>query len=439
MKARLVPLYFKSEKNEEFDQQLIRLKKQLKDEAEFFEPIEVSERIPENIEGVIFPQLVGDAFKKIEDLKKIKVPLLAITSEFGTVNMWDFEVVTFLKSNGLQAFAPYNIHQTKLICRALGVKREMKQAKFLVFQDNPGDGMQASIFKRFYWWEDQCTQTIKDQFGITIVVKSYKELGERAKKISNEEAKKAWEEKDYPIENVPEQSIISAMKLYLAVKQEVEKDENIVGAGINCLNESFYSDTTPCLTWCMLFEEKQLIWACEGDIMSLLTKYITYKTLQRPIMMTNLYPFLMGMAAIKHERIDKFPDIEEPENHILIVHCGYMGLIPKCFAKEWTLKEKVLAIVDDHATAVDAEFPIGDVTLVEFHPTLKRVMVVEGELEGYEQYPDSDCLNGGLIKVNDGHKFMDTMYSHHCCITTGKNARDLKLVARVLGLSVDYV
>ncbi len=57
--------------------------------------------------------------------------------------------------------------------------------------------------------------------------------------------------------------------MYLAIKEEVEKDPDIKGAGINCLNESFYSDTTPCLAWSLLYEEKGLVWACEADTISL--------------------------------------------------------------------------------------------------------------------------------------------------------------------------
>ena len=38
MKARLVPVYFKSEKDEEFSDQLVRLKKLLYEEADILEP-----------------------------------------------------------------------------------------------------------------------------------------------------------------------------------------------------------------------------------------------------------------------------------------------------------------------------------------------------------------------------------------------------------------
>ena len=75
-----------------------------------------------------------------------------------------------------------------------------------------------------------------------------------------------------------------------------------------------------------------MIWGCEADTMSMITKYILHKSLEAPIMMTNLYPFLLGNAALKHERIKSFPDVaSEPENHVLVAHCGYMGVIPHSF------------------------------------------------------------------------------------------------------------
>ena len=84
----------------------------------------------------------------------------------------------------------------------------------------------------------------------------------------------------------------------------------------------------------MLFEEKRIILGCEADTMSMATKYIINKSLGAPIMMSNIYPFLVGMAALKHERIEKFPDVPEPENHLLVAHCWYLGVLPKSFSYE---------------------------------------------------------------------------------------------------------
>ena len=438
MKATLAPVYFEKSRDEEFDKQLKNLKSLFSDDAELIKPVALGSKLPD-VDAVIFPQLVGDAYRQVELIKEIPVPLVAVTSEFGTVNMWDWEIVSFLKSEGCRILSPYTLDLTKKICKALALKRDMQKTKFVVFQDNPGIGMQAEIFKRFYWWEDRCTDLIKMKFGVTLEKRSFKKLGEDAGSISDSEAEEVLKNWKIPMDGVSNRALNSAVKIYIAVKREVEMDERIKGVGINCLNESFYSDTTPCLAWNMLFDELGLIWACEADTMVLTTKYIIHKSLGVPIMMSNIYPFLMGKAALKHERIEKFPDVEVPENHLLVVHCGYLGVVPQSFASQWMLKPKVLAIVDENATAIDARLPEGNITLAKLDPTLSKLMVVEGILEGYSQYPGSDCRNGAVIKIPDGHKIMDKFYSHHYLLITGHRKVELKYMLEVMDLELEEI
>jgi len=438
MKARLVPVYFEDERDDEFDRVFGNLKELLKDEAEFLEPVELGSRVPD-ADGVIFPKLVGKAFKEVQKFRKFKMPIIIATSEFGTVNMWDWEIVSFLKSQGIKPFTPYNVELTRIICRSLALKRIMPEQKFLVFQDNPGEGMQASIFKRFYWWEDACTNLMKEKFGITIEKRSFKKLGEAAKSISDDEAKDKLNSISIKTEGLDERALLSAIKIYLAITKEIEGDDSIAGIGINCLNESFYSDTTPCLAWNLLYEEKGLMWACEADTMSLLTKYLIHKTTQAPIMMSNIYPFLMGMAALKHEKIDKFPDVEEPENHMLVAHCGYLGVVPVSFSSSWVLRPRVLEIVNPNAIAIDARLPEGPLTLAKLHPGMEKIQVVEGELEGYVQYPGSDCRNGAVIRVQNGYRIMKSFYSHHNLLITGHRKEEIGIMAEAFDLEVEEV
>jgi hypothetical protein len=143
---------------------------------------------------------------------------------------------------------------------------------------------------------------------------------------------------------------------------------------------------------------------------------------------------------LKHERIPDFPKVKaNPENHLLLAHCGYLGVAPKSFCTEWTLRPKVLAIVNDNATAIDARLPVGDMTLAKLHPTLNKIMVVEGELESYAQYPGSDCRNGAVIKVPDGHKFMNALYSHHYCLMTGHKRVEIEMLSRVFDLEIEEI
>jgi hypothetical protein len=439
MRARLVPLYFDPGKDDDFDTQLNALRSLLGDDAEILAPAPLGTSPPE-AEAVVFPQLLGEAYRQLDAFRAIDLPILILTSEFGTLSMWDWEIIDYLRSEGVETIAPYNLEQTKAVCRALGVKRDLGQAKFLVYQDNPGEGFQPAIFKRFYWWEDECTQRMADKFGLTIVKKSFRRLGAAAKQIPDSEAEGVRKARDLPTQGISIGAIRGAVKLYIAIKQELDRDRAIRGVGINCLNESHFSDTTPCLAWDMLYQERELIWGCEADTMSMLSKYILHQSLGVPIMMTNLYPFVMGDAALKHERIEGFPEVEdEPDDHILVAHCGYMGVIPRSFSTEWTLRKKVLGIVDENATAIDARLPTGEVTLAKLHPTLEKMTVAEGSLTSYAQFPGSDCLNGGVIRVRDGHKLMASLASHHYLLLTGHNLVDIRMLSKVFDLTIEEI
>lgn len=439
MKARLVPLYLDPGRDDEFDRQLAAIRELLGEYAEFLAPVALGQSLPE-AEGVIFPQVLGEAYRQVPAFQAIRLPILLITSEFGTLSMWDWEIAEYLRAHGVATIGPYTLRQAQNVCRALAVQRELRETTFLVYQDDPGEGHQASIFKRFYWWEDECSQRLHDKFGVTVVKRSFRELGAAAQAISDADADQAWAERQLPSGGLSPRAIRSAVKMYLAVRRDLDADPSIRAAGINCLNESRFSDTTPCLAWDLLYQERRLIWGCEADTMSMLTKYLLHKSLAAPVMMTNLYPFLLGQAALKHERIASFPDVDaDPEHHVLVAHCGYMGVIPHAFCTDWTLRKKVLAIVDDNASAIDARLPVGDVTLAKLHPALDKLTVAQGQLTGYAQFTGSDCLNGGIIKVRDGHALLKALASHHYLVLVGHHLVDIQFLGRVFGLSIEEI
>jgi hypothetical protein len=440
MKARLVPVYFAEGRDQDFDRQLSILKNLLAEDVSFCDPVPLGDPVPQDSDAVIFPQFLGEAYHMVDEFKAIDLPILVVTSEFGTVLMWDWEICSYLRSEGINTIAPYSLEQTRKACRALGVKRELNSTKFLVFQDNPGVGMQSEIFKRFYWFEDECIQRMIDKFGIQLVKKSYKQFAGRAMSISDEKADDVIGEWPVNTGDITTRQLRSAVKIYIALSEELDNDPSIRAVGINCLNESRFSDTTPCLAWSMLYEERRLIWGCEADIMSMITKYLLHNSLGMPIMMTNLYPFLMGQAALAHERIPHFPEVETaPEDHILAAHCGYLGVLPTSFATEWALRKKVLAIVDDNATAIDGRLPEGPMTLAKIQPTLQSLMVMEGSIEGYVQYPDSDCLTGGVLRISDGYKLVNNVASHHYLLMTGHQLSDIQMLGQIFDLGIDIV
>ncbi|MCL4249827.1 MAG: hypothetical protein KJ065_16900, partial [Anaerolineae bacterium] len=71
------------------------------------------------------------------------------------------------------------------------------------------------IFKRFYWWEDECSQRMLDKFGVTIERRSFREMGAAAKALPDSAAEAVWEAwKDrLSLEHMPDRSRLSALKV----------------------------------------------------------------------------------------------------------------------------------------------------------------------------------------------------------------------------------
>src|SRR5262249_2526030 len=139
-KSVLLPLHFTVEPDEEFNRQLAALHQLLDSNASILAPAPLGSAIPDSVDAVVFPEVLGEAYRSMASLKAIRVPILIITSEFGTVSMWDWEIAAYMRGEGVSSLAPTNLEQARMMCRALGVKRQLRQSKFLVFQDNPGAG-----------------------------------------------------------------------------------------------------------------------------------------------------------------------------------------------------------------------------------------------------------------------------------------------------------
>ena len=422
IKAKIVPIRFKeinARELGEYKQQLEILNAIYGDVAEFMDTVVAGDPIPE-CDAIVFPQLIGAAYHYKDVLRQYDKPMIVITSPFGTVDMWDWELIAYMRSAGFNVFSPYNIELGKVIFRAIAAKEHMKGAKFLMFQDDPGEGMQAYIFKRFYWWEKECSEQIEKFFGAKLIYKSWKAVNQRAAEIDAQKALDEFASWDIPCEGIDELG-------------------GVDGIGANCLNESMYSNTTPCLIWNMLFEKYGIIWCCEGDTLTLISTYVLYQSLRQPIMMTNIYPFLVGKAAIHHEKIDDFPPVPDPENYALGVHCGYAGFAPRCFCSKWKMVPKVLAIVDEKTYMIDCELPTGDMVLAKINPSFDRITVIPGQLEKYVQFPGTDARNASLLHYSKGEKVMEELPSHHQMIITGRQQAAITQIARVFGWACEVI
>ncbi len=441
-RPRLLPVHLEAAPQPAFHAQMAHLHGHLDDLVEWLDPAPIEAAATTDADAVVTPDLSGVAYGKVDAFRAITVPILVITSEFATVSMWDWEIRDHLRRRDIATIAPLSAQEARDICRALAVKTTLRTARMLAYQDEIGAGMQPDIFKRFYWWEDECVAAIQERFGITVEHRSWRALAARAAAVPDARAEEAMARLApvMPMPGMTRAAKLAAIRLYAALEDELDEAGDVVAAGINCLNESMSCDTTPCIAWNRLFEERGLLWGCEADITSMLTELIVHRSLDVPVVMSNLYPFAIGQAALKHERIPHFPEVEgRPEDHVLVAHCGYFALTPQSFATSWAARPRVLAIVDENAHALDARFPTGPTMLVKLAGTMDRLVASQAELVEYVQYEDSDCLNGAVVRVRDGYRFVENLPSHHTILASGDLERRLDVVAGVLGLGVDRI
>ncbi len=64
---------------------------------------------------------------------------------------------------------------------------------------------------------------------------------------------------------------------------------------------------------------------------------------------------------------------------------------------------------------------------------MDRITVTPAELPDYEQYENSDCSNGAVLRVEDGYRYVERLPSHHVVIAVGNVTRRLEVVGPVLG------
>jgi hypothetical protein len=445
VKAKLLPIYLEEAPTEAFVRQFDALKVLGEGLVEWLDPAQISQAPKRAKHGgasaIIVPDMSGLAYRLLKEFKAIEQPILIVTSEFGTVSMWDWEIRDFLRRRDVVTVAPTSLLEFHDLMRAIGVKQQLAVSTMLAYQDNLGAGKQPDIFKRFYWWEDECVDDLNRSFGVSVERRSFKALQARADEVpdSRIEAEIARIDGTVPIIGLSNRARANALRLKLAIGDELDETSNVIAAGINCLNESATSNTTPCLAWNLLFEERGLMWGCEADLTSMITQYITWESLRAPAVMTNLYPFLMGNAALKHEKIPYFPKVENPQNHILTAHCGFVGVIPQSWATEWAVRPPVLEIVDKDAHVLDARLPEGDITIVKITSTMDGLTVTPAKLTNYEQYENSDCLNGAVLRVEDGYRFAENLASHHAVLAVGDIERRLNVIGPVLGLGIHVI
>src|SRR5829696_4179469 len=99
--ARLLPVFLEDEPQPSFHRQLEALVAHSGDLVEWQSPLHISRAHRGNADAVIVPDMSGVAYRKLKEFQRLDVPILVVTSEFGTVSMWDWEIRDYLRRRGV--------------------------------------------------------------------------------------------------------------------------------------------------------------------------------------------------------------------------------------------------------------------------------------------------------------------------------------------------
>src|SRR4051812_2466457 len=102
----LQPVFLEEADTPSFVAQLEILRTLTPDLTRWLPPIRVGEPVPSEAGAVVVPDMTGVAYRRLAEFQRIEVPILVVTSEFGTVSMWDWEIIDFLRRRGVSTIAP---------------------------------------------------------------------------------------------------------------------------------------------------------------------------------------------------------------------------------------------------------------------------------------------------------------------------------------------
>ena len=309
----LLPVSLEQEPGESFRRQLAALVELSEGLVEWRPAAWVGDPVADDVTAVVVPDMSGLAYRLLEELRRIPVPLLVVTSEFGTVSMWDWEIRDYLRRRGVDTVAPTSREELVDVLRGLAVRADPAPVADARLPRRPRRRHAARHLQALLL----VGGGVRRRPGAAARGDRRAALLARAGGAGRRRSPRpAWSRRTSgsppaPTVGLSWRARAEALRLYLALADELDETPDVIAAGINCLNESATSPTTPCLAWNLLFEERGLIWGCEADLTSMMTEFLTWQTLRAPVMMTNLYPFLMGDAALKHEKIPYFPAVAE--------------------------------------------------------------------------------------------------------------------------------
>ena len=372
----------------------------LKDSEQFLEDInnELFEDDLELVEGVnnpvysiIFIETGGSEQKFVQDIDKIKQPIILLSDCKNNSLPACFEIKTYLESKDIESVLLFgeevNIaNSIKHISKIMQAKYNIEHSSLGVIGE-PSSWLIASRVN----YEDA-----KKRFGVTLIDISTSELKEEIDKGMLPNIPRLNELKN---SSYDQDVLNGALLIYSGLKRIIEK-YHLNGFTLRCFDLIEEYKNTACLAFALLNEEGYIA-ACEGDVPSMLSMLLIKEVTNQPSFQANP------------------SKIDIKESNVLFAHCT----IPLNMLQKYELTthfESGLGI------GVRGTLDKNRVTIFKIAPNLKDALCVTGDIKENLSLPNY-CRTQIVVNLerDELFEFLKESFGNHVLIAYNDIAEDV--------------
>lgn len=356
---------------------------------------------------------------------------------FDEPDFWRWSATDFLRALGVEVhLIPSNRHG-KTLLRALAMRRFLKQSRMVVFGE-----------QNFPWNANAAGHLVTESLGTQILVRPISDIRDRAKTFSDLEIQSLWRDRHnrYVEKEVRPDELAQALRTYLAIRSILEENQ-AMGFGVNCFGDLIINGgrDVPCLAQ-LLLREDGCIASCDGDYLAMMSMAMASYFLDKPCMMSNLYPVSYVGALKDHFGDPLFPDPARYPKEILhnlarLGHCGFVGVVSpemdpagRVTLRDWGGTYEIKR--DGSGCGIDGNLARGEkITAIELKFDARTLLVAAGEVCETTRHPGMPhCESTALLYLRDLEGFVANISREHAVIVYGDHVEDFKILAEALGL-----
>ncbi len=358
--------------------------------------------------------------------------------EHDEPDFWRWSARDFLRSLGVEVHLVKSCAAGLSLLKAFGVRRFLKGAKIVSFGE-----------QNFPWNANAGAKTMKDSLGVDIVVRPLSSYRSKYPSFSDEALDSVWAARRgsrYVEGGVSKEWLRQALRTYLSIKAVLE-EEKAFAFGVNCFGDliSAGERDVPCLAQALLREDGYIA-SCDGDYCAILSMAFTTLMLDKPSMMSNMYPLEYVGALKDHFGSPLSPSVSKHpkatwRNLARLAHCGFVGIVPPEMAKDgrnvlkdWGGTYEIKR--DGSGCGLDGSLKgKRKCTCLELRFDGRTLLVADAELVETTRHKGMPhCESSALLKFKDLRGFVEEISREHVAVVYGSHVEEIKILAELLSL-----